>query len=66
MRIRKASIKTTLSGIGAILGGVAAIVTGATTKDGSTIISGITAIVSGVGLIAARDHNVSSEEAGIK
>ena len=44
--------KTSLSGFSALLGGVALIVKG-------DIVGGVTAILSGIGLVAAKDSNVT-------
>jgi len=65
----KGSHKTTLAGIGAILiaGGsiLQALFDGnpATEPDYAPLVA---AIIAGIGLIAARDNGVSSEEAGVK
>lgn len=60
------SLKTTSLGIltivAAIVGAAKAILTGATV-DWSTAIAAVT---SGIGLIMARDNNVTSEQAGAK
>jgi hypothetical protein len=61
------SWKTTLSGVATILGGVAgAIKLYLSGNVGEAITVGFTAITTGIGLIAARDNNVSSEQAGAK
>ncbi len=63
------SWKTTMAGIGAILVAVGAAVSAqfdadpATVPDWGTVIA---AVVVGVGLIAARDKNVTSEQQGVK
>jgi peptidoglycan/LPS O-acetylase OafA/YrhL len=60
------SSKTTLAGIAAILVAAASVLTGfsdGTPVDWTAVIG---AVIAGVGLIAARDHNVTSEQAGAK
>jgi predicted Zn-dependent protease len=62
----KSSWKTSLAGVASILTGLLALVHSGqngtiTTAD---ITTALTAITAGVGLIFARDNNVSSEEAG--
>ena len=61
-----ASWKTTLAGIGAICGGIATICHAAqsTPVDVNSMYAGGTAIAGGFGLLFARDHNVSDEDAG--
>jgi len=44
--------KTTLSGFGAIISGIALVVKG-------DIVGGVTAVITGVGLVAAKDSNVT-------
>lgn len=44
--------KTTLSGLGAIVSGIALIVKG-------DIAGGVTAVITGIGLVAAKDSNVT-------
>lgn len=60
----KASVKTNAAGIGAILGGLATICTGISKDDYSVIGAGISALVAGIGLLCARDNDVTSEESG--
>ena len=47
---KKGSIKTTLTGLAAILGGVVSILKG-------DIATGATTIITGIGLVLAKDHN---------
>ena len=69
MNLLNASWKTTVTGILAILaalvGAAQLVLDGnpATNPDWPTVFA---AVVSGIGLIKARDHNVSSEQAGVK
>jgi hypothetical protein len=60
------SYKTTLAGIAAILVAAASVLTGL--SDGTAVdwTAVIGAVIAGIGLIAARDHNVTSEQAGAK
>ena len=60
------SYKTTLAGIAAILVAAASVFTGL--SDGTAVdwTAVIGAVIAGIGLIAARDNNVSSEQAGAK
>lgn len=44
--------KTTISGLGAIISGIALIVKG-------DIAGGVTAVITGIGLVAAKDSNVT-------
>lgn len=63
----KASYKTTLSGILAILGTI--VTAGKQAIAGDYVGALNTAIIglpAGVGLIAARDHDVSSKQAGVE
>ena len=61
------SWKTTLSGIGVILSGAGAAIKFAVAGDyGTAIATLIPAVSAGIGLIAARDNNVTSEQAGAK
>lgn len=64
----KSSWKTTSAGILAIAGGIVrfyfAVKTGQITEE--ALMTSVTAIVSGIGLLFARDNNVSSEQAGAK
>lgn len=62
----KASVKTNLAGIGAILGGISTICVGISKDDYSVIGAGLSAIVAGIGLLCARDNDVTSEESGAK
>ena len=60
------SYRTTLAGIAAILVAAASVLTGfsdGTAVDWTAVIS---AVIAGVGLIAARDNSVTSEQAGAK
>jgi hypothetical protein len=61
------SWKTTLAGIGALLGSLAAAIklflAGDLVSAISTLVAGVSA---GIGLIHARDNNVTSEQAGAK
>ena len=60
------SYKTTLAGIAAILVAAARVLTGfsdGTAVDWTAVIG---AVIAGVGLIAARDNDVTSEQAGAK
>ena len=60
------SYKTTLAGIAAILVAAASVLTGL--SDGTAVdwTAVIGAVIAGIGLIAARDNNVTSEQAGAK
>jgi hypothetical protein len=63
------SWKTTVAGIGAILVAVGSALSAMFDADPSTVADWgavVAAIIAGVGLIAARDNGVSSEDAGIK
>lgn len=61
------SWKTTLSGVAVILGALSVAIKAALAGDyGAAITSIVTGVPAGVGLIAARDNNVSSEQAGAK
>jgi len=64
----KASWKTTVTGITTIVVAVAGAVKCAVTTGIATVPweATIAAITSGIGLITARDNNVSSEQAGAK
>ena len=60
------SYRTTLAGIAAILVAAASVLTGfsdGTAVDWTAVIG---AVIAGVGLIAARDNGVTSEQAGAK
>lgn len=46
--------KTTLAGIGAVLTGVATVVKG-------DIVGGVTAIITGIGLVGAKDYDVTGK-----
>jgi hypothetical protein len=46
--------KTSIAGIGAILTGVATFITG-------DVVGGVTAIITGVGLIGAKDYDVTGK-----
>lgn len=56
------SWRTTATGVGTILGGVATVITGivADPMDFKLIVAGASAIAAGIGLIFAKDANVSN------
>lgn len=63
----KSSWKTTVAGVGAILVAVGSALNATFDADPATVADWgavIAAIVAGVGLIMARDNNVTSEQAG--
>lgn len=60
------SWKTTVSGIGAILVAVVNAVIGIVNGSPVDWTATVAAIMSGIGLIAARDNSVTSEQAGAK
>lgn len=63
------SWKTTAAGIGAILVAVGGAMSAMFDADPATVPDWgavIAAIIAGIGLITARDNNVSSEQAGVK
>jgi hypothetical protein len=63
------SWKTTTAGIGAILVAIGAAMKAMFDNDPSTVPEWgavVAAIIAGIGLIAARDNNVTSEQAGVK
>lgn len=63
----KGSWKTTLAGIGAILTAVGAALAASFDADPTTVPDWgaiVAAVLAGVGLIAARDNRVTSEQAG--
>lgn len=60
------SPRTTMAGIAAILTAAAAILSGLAEGGSVDWTAAIAAIISGVGLIFARDNNVTSEQAGAK
>lgn len=64
----KGSFRTNGAGIGAIVIAIGGIITGLTDSDPKTPdwTASIAAIIAGVGLLAARDNKVSSEEVGAK
>lgn len=63
------SWKTSAAGIGAILVAVGSALTAMFDADPATIPDWgavVAAVIAGIGLLAARDNNVSSEDAGAK
>jgi len=63
------SWKTTLAGVGAIMMAVGAALSAHFDSDATTVANWgavMAAVIAGIGLIAARDNNVSSEQAGAK
>lgn len=64
----KLSWKTTLTGVGAIAAGIIrlvfAIINHAVTEE--AVLTFIGGLLTGLGLLFARDNNVTSEEAGLK
>jgi hypothetical protein len=63
------SWKTTTAGIGAILVAVGTAMKAMFDNDPSTVPEWgavVAAIIAGIGLIVARDNNVTSEQAGVK
>ena len=62
----KGSWKTSAAGASSILGGLALVAKGISENNFEAIGSGITAVIAGIGLILARDNNVTSEQAGVK
>lgn len=63
------SWKTSILGLGAILTAIGAALTAVFDADPATTVNiegTFTAIMAGVGLLFARDNNVSSEDAGVK
>ena len=58
------SWKTTVAGIGAILGGLAMIFKGVASGEPVDFAAALAAIMSGVGLLSARDNDKTSEAAG--
>lgn len=65
----KKSWKTTVTGIATILGAICVALVAQFDNDVATVPNWggiVTAITAGIGLISARDNNVSSEEAGAK
>ena len=55
-----------MTGIAAVLAAIAGVLTAVANGTPIDWSSAISAIIAGVGLIAARDHNVTSESAGAK
>lgn len=51
--------KTTFAGIAAILAGAAGLVSGVSTGDWTHAEAAVASIVTGIGLICAKDHNVT-------
>lgn len=65
----KKSWKTTACGIGAILTALGSILTAYFDGDPTTVpdyAALVAALIAGIGLLAARDNNVSSEDAGAR
>jgi hypothetical protein len=65
----KGSWKTTMAGVAAILTALGSALTAIFDGNPSTnveIATTVSAIMAGIGLIMARDNNVSSEQAGVK
>jgi hypothetical protein len=61
------SWKTTLSGVAVILAGLATAIKAGLAGDYGTAFTALsTAIPAGIGLIAARDNGVTSEQVGAK
>ncbi len=63
------SWKTTVAGIAAIVAAIALAVKAEFDGDPATVAdwaAAVTAILAGIGLILARDNNVTSEDAGAK
>ncbi len=65
---KKKSTKTTIAGIATLIASVAAAV--ATVANGGSLdiealVTSVTGALVGLGLIAARDHSVSSKQAGV-
>lgn len=61
------SYRTTITGVIAILSGLAAIGTALVQQDGpdmQAVGAGIAGVVTGIGLLCARDNKVTSEQAG--
>ena len=66
---RKYNVRTTTLGVGTILVAVAGALVALTDTDPATVPEWdtlIAAVTAGIGLIFARDSNVTSEEAGAK
>ena len=64
--MKKHSWKTTSTGITAIAGALVMLWFKRHELTEGVVMSAITAIVTGLGLVGARDNNVTSEEAGAK
>ena len=58
------SWKTTVGGIGSILGGLAMIFKGIASGEPVDFAAALAAIMAGVGLLTARDNDKTSESAG--
>lgn len=64
--MKESSWKTTVAGIAAIAGGISALCKAISegSWDTTVMITAASAISTGVGLLFARDHKVSDEQAG--
>lgn len=60
------SWKTTLAGVAALLTSLGIAIKAFTVGDFATVAASVSGIATGIGLLFARDNNVSSEDAGIK
>ena len=64
--VKRRSWKTTLSGVGTLFAALGMLATAAATKDVDLAVGTVPAVLTGIGLLFARDTDVSSEDAGIK
>lgn len=64
--MKKTSWKTTSAGIASIVGGFATLWFRRAALDEGTFSVAVTAILGGIGLIFARDNDVTSEDSGAK